>query len=162
MNGARQQRLFDDFWSTGDYNIQNGLLYALMRRQSPEKQTTGQPTRRQSTFKYFLPDEEGIMQDVCKATFLTVLGVSGGRIQTIQTKISTGRLLISDGRGGHENRPHTIPQQVRDDILEHINSFPSELSHYTRNVSSFDLKCNLVTKTLIFLHLVWKSSSPLS
>jgi len=75
------------------------------------------------------------MEEVCKLTLQNVLGVSSNRIRNTQERISTGRLQVYDRRGTHGNHPHAVPQDVRDDIIAHINSFPSELSHYTRNVS---------------------------
>ena len=39
----------------------------------------------------------------------------------------------SDLRGKHDNRPHSTPQTTKDAIRDHIRTFPTYESHYTRN-----------------------------
>ena len=41
-------------------------------------------------------------------------------------------LSCSDGRGKHKNRPHAIPEDLKDKVRQHISSFPSRESHYSR------------------------------
>lgn len=135
IDEPRQIALRDDFLSTGDYEIQNALLFSMVRRVLPVERTTAPgASRRQATYKYFLPNEDGIMEEVCKLTLQNALGVTPNRIRSIQERISTGRLIVQDRKGSHTKRPHTITQNVRNDIVNHIRPFPSELSHYTRNV----------------------------
>ena len=47
-------------------------------------------------------------------------------------KLSAGELIPSDASGTHKNRPHGIPEEVQQQIREHIQSFPRRQSHYSR------------------------------
>lgn len=38
-----------------------------------------------------------------------------------------------DKRGKHANRPHRTSNEAVQEIIDHINSFPAETSHYSRN-----------------------------
>nr|CAI5830759.1 unnamed protein product [Callosobruchus analis] len=40
---------------------------------------------------------------------------------------------LLDSRGRHSNRPHKIDQEVKDFVKTHINRFPVDESHYSRN-----------------------------
>lgn len=40
-----------------------------------------------------------------------------------------------DKRGRHNSRPHKLSEDVKQYIKDHINSFPAELSHYSRNIN---------------------------
>jgi hypothetical protein len=53
-----------------------------------------------------------------------------------------GELSPRDMRGKHGNRPNKVPDQTRTDIRDHIKSFPTYESHYTRNQSD-NSKCYL-------------------
>lgn len=137
LDEPRQIALREDFQSSGSYEIQNALLFSMIRRVVPAERTTaaGANSRGQSTYKYFLPNEDGVMEEVCKLTLQNVLGITPDRIRSVQLRIITGRLSVLDKRGSHTNRPSAVPQNIRAEIVAHINSFPSELSHYTRNVN---------------------------
>ena len=47
--------------------------------------------------------------------------------------MTAGALVASDGRGKHRNRPHSIPEEVKQKIREHIKKFPRRKSHYSRS-----------------------------
>lgn len=44
----------------------------------------------------------------------------------------SGVLFSGDERGLHRNRPHVIQDEVKAQIRVHIESFPSQESHYSR------------------------------
>ena len=45
-------------------------------------------------------------------------------------KIHSGA-LTSDDRGKHTNRPHAIGEEIKEQIRDHIRSFPRQQSHYS-------------------------------
>lgn len=58
----------------------------------------------------------------------------------LQEKIKGGK-SCSDERGIHKNRPHAITDNTKQQIREHINSFPRQESHYSRNKTKNEFLC---------------------
>ena len=50
----------------------------------------------------------------------------------MSTKPVSGVLFSGDNRGKHKNRPHSISDELKAQVRDHINSFPSRESHYSR------------------------------
>lgn len=115
------------------YDEQSALLKSLMkisevgRRRDCRNDAT---SRRTCTFKYTIDDLE-----VCRLTFIDTFQITKRRVETIQNKIKNNIDTPIDGRGKHRNRPHAIPNLVRRMIRQHIDSFPRQLSHYSRKNS---------------------------
>ena len=42
-------------------------------------------------------------------------------------------MTVTDGRGRHHNQPHTISEEVKVKIRNHIQSFPRRQSHYSQS-----------------------------
>ncbi|KAJ8684492.1 hypothetical protein QAD02_020284 [Eretmocerus hayati] len=85
---------------------------------------------------YNLPNEKGKLIPVCRKMFLKTLGISYQRVKTaLKRKRESGLtgVISSDKRGRHtENRPHRVPESVKDSARAHIESFPTMESHYCR------------------------------
>ncbi|KAJ8666483.1 hypothetical protein QAD02_008145 [Eretmocerus hayati] len=85
---------------------------------------------------YNLPNEKGKLIPVCRKMFLKTLGISYQRVRTaLKRKRESGLtgVISSDKRGRHtENRPHRVPESVKDTARAHIESFPTMESHYCR------------------------------
>lgn len=45
----------------------------------------------------------------------------------------SGVLFSGDSRGKHNNRPNRVDESIKDQVREHILSFPSQESHYSRS-----------------------------
>lgn len=54
----------------------------------------------------------------------------------LQEKMKSGTINFKDKRGLHLNRPHRVPQVVKDKVRQHISSFPKQDSHYSRGKTS--------------------------
>ena len=69
---------------------------------------------------------------VCKKAFLSMHGVSNGRLnRALKAQEAAGGTFHRDQRGRHEPGNKTKPETV-DSIKAHINSFPKYTSHYSR------------------------------
>lgn len=115
------------------YNDQSALLKSLMKISKVGRRRDGRndPTsRRTCTFKYTIDDLE-----VCCLTFIDTFQITKRRVETVQNKIKNNIDTPIDGRGKHRNRPHAIPNLVRQMIRQHVDSFPRQLSHYSRKNS---------------------------
>lgn len=88
--------------------------------------------RKQMTYFYSLL-VNGSKLRVCKITLCDVYSVSYKRIQNLQVKMKNGIAKPKDGRGKHTNRPHTVPDTDKDLVRKHISTFPTEVSHYSRD-----------------------------
>ena len=67
------------------------------------------------------------------------------RVEVISTKLVSGVLFSGDNRGLHGSRPHAIRDEIKAQVREHIESFPAQESHYSRQD---DLKCRYLPESL--------------
>lgn len=66
--------------------------------------------------------------------FCSIFAITRRRVQMLVEKLKDGKSAV-DLRGKHSNRPHKIADETRIMIKKHIESFPSQESHYSRNSS---------------------------
>ena len=123
--------IFSDYWESGDWNTQTAYL---------QKQTTTVPVKRRRTHKeenrhvcarFYHVTVEGIPITVCKDAFASIHGISKSRIDRSLGKVTTSNVPVKDNRGKRSN-PHKIPEAVAKTVIEHIKSFPTITSHYSR------------------------------
>ena len=89
-------------------------------------------SRRSHSRAYYVPNE-GESTRVCKVAFLTIFGVSSGRLnRALKAQTITGGSPHTDLRGCHVPANKTSAEKLQF-VNEHINSFPKYKSHYSRN-----------------------------
>jgi hypothetical protein len=129
-----RQRIFDDFYKLGNHDTQNKYLYGLIERSAPKQRrrrgSSGKP--RTNTFCYFIRNVSGERVKVCKEAFCNLHAIGKRRVEIISAKLASGVLFSGDNRGLHSSRPHAIRDEVKAQVREHIESFPSRESHYSR------------------------------
>lgn len=129
-----RKRIFGEFYRLSNHDSQNKYLFGLIERVQPKQRrlrtSSGQP--RGNSFMYFVRFGNGDRVRVCKHVFCKIHGIGKRRVEDISTKLAAGVLFSGDNRGRHNNRPHTICSDLKDQIREHILSFPSRESHYSR------------------------------
>jgi hypothetical protein len=69
---------------------------------------------------------------ICRATLINFFGISVGRLVRVINEMKEGKLVPEDQRGKHNNRPQNVPDLVRGQILQHIESYRTYVSHYCR------------------------------
>lgn len=126
--------MFGDFCKMKDYNEQQSFLRgciktALINRRRHGVYENPNESRRQRTFKYFLPLPGSSEVQVCKTTFCDTFGITLKRVSVLCNKTLLGDLSVSDKRGG--KRPQRN-QAWKEKIVEFIASIPSRKSHYGR------------------------------
>jgi len=73
--------------------------------------------------------------ETCRKNFINVYQISQKRLRVVQQKlVEKIEQYGIDMRGFHNNRPNRLSEDVKMTIREHINSYPTYLSHYKRNV----------------------------
>jgi hypothetical protein len=132
MNAARKNDLYEQFRSV-PADVQSAILMGCLE-QIPPATRSSNTTTRTCSYKYNILNAQGYRKEVCKKTLMDVFAVSQKRLQILKEKLKTGILAPVDGRGRHTTRPHTVPLRLHNEIEAHINSYPSEISHYSRAV----------------------------
>lgn len=116
-----------------DINAKNALLFKAISVKPVKRHRKNISKPKVSSFKYTLTNKQRVIT-VCKTAFCSLYQISNKEVQIIQQKLNSGTSAPSpDKRGRHETRPHKISTQVIDAIKAHIQSFPAEQSHYSRN-----------------------------
>ena len=144
---AHLQKVRDEFEKLF-YENQNVYLSGLLHRKETKKSSghqrkenptlscegkkVGRPSTEDSrfSFEYTIRNEKGFNTRVCQKAFCVIHGFSPKRLQVLPTKI-VEETVECDKRGKHSNHP-VVGEEVREKIREHIRSYPSRYSHYSR------------------------------
>ena len=135
--GQNVDPVFKAFWKIGDKDLQDSALFAGMKCISKKRNRprTGQRQNtnreRQNTFIYSVKLPNGSSMEVCKNAFKSVYGIGKKRFERVQKYAGSAGSSPRDGRGKHKNHP-TVGQNIKDQVNDHIRSFPKRQSHYSR------------------------------
>lgn len=131
-------QLFRTFYDAGNYSTQQAYLRGYIRPTLIARRRNGtygeniDASRRQRSFKYMLPLRGGSEVQVCKKTFCATFGVTPRRVQLLADKIIEGNVSVNDKRGGFRPKKN---HAWKEKISNHIRSFPTMVSHYSRHDS---------------------------
>lgn len=130
----QRQSLFTAYYSL-DLNGKNVMLFNCIQRRSVKHHRKNAVKRKQNSFYYSvkLPNQNDQII-VCKTAFCSLFQISTKKVEIIQKKHTAGQIVPSDDkRGKHINRANKTSDEVINEIIDHISSFPAESSHYSRN-----------------------------
>lgn len=136
----KQKALFDAFYSETNLNSQNQILKSGMSI-SPKKSTrinkekpSGSVVRNRNVsvnYKISIADNKKIK--VCKNFYTKLYGVTRAKIDVIvQKSVKNLFGFVGEDRRGKSEPFNKLKEDERQDILQHINSFPLYESHYSR------------------------------
>ena len=131
-----RQNVHKNFWSLNEegklsyYNIYTERV--VKQRCRTAKQTE---SRRKFTFKYHLPMQGDKIQ-VCKKFFLSVLDISEKRISYFHSNLRQAETGVHREKQSGISKNKGTPTNKRQDVRDHINSFPRVSSHYCRSDTS--------------------------
>lgn len=132
VDGAEQQRIFEEFYSLASHDAQNKYLYGLISVAGVKRHTSRESTQpRHRTIVYQVRLADGSHHQVCKKSFCDLHAIGKRRVERLVEKMTQGILIASDMRGKHANRPHAISDDAKEKVREHIKSFPHRQSHYS-------------------------------
>ena len=118
--------IFNTYWGSGSYEKQRGFICEHIIQSS-----TKRSSKRKETSNFFhLPCDSNKVR-VCKAFFLSVLNISKKTVELALQKKQHGSFIGSDRRG-RQSSANKTPETDKTFIREHISSFPTVSSHYTR------------------------------
>nr|CAH7736187.1 unnamed protein product [Callosobruchus chinensis] len=68
---------------------------------------------------------------ICKKTFLSLHGITSGRLRRLQQSLCDTLKSPCDRRGKHNNRPNSLPTEITKIVEENIKSYKPRQSHYS-------------------------------
>ena len=134
ITSEQLDQAFEGFWSLASWSAQNTYISGLVSQRIVSRRYSqkGNDSRRKFTRDYFLSVSTGTVK-VCKTMFLATLDISNGRLsRALKSQLQTGNgTPIGDRRGKHTPLNKT-PQSRIEQVRNHISSFPTYASHYSR------------------------------
>lgn len=134
-----QCNLFDFFYCGQDKSLQDSYLASCMAKSENIRVAHNQIKPRLNTWHYSVK-LDGVSKKVCQKFVICLFNVSKKRLRVIQSKIIDG-VDFQERRGSHDNRPHKLEENVLELMKDHLESIPSEPSHYSShktNLHYFD------------------------
>ncbi|ESO93896.1 hypothetical protein LOTGIDRAFT_153369 [Lottia gigantea] len=131
IDEKRRKEIWEAYWKL-NYNGRRQYLFNNVHRNEKRRQTTQAPSRRKLSYEYFLKDEHGTAQVVCKVFFLCTLGYHPKNDKMINTVMKLTRpsdISPPPDKRGMQEPPNKIN---REPIKAHIESFNPCISHYRR------------------------------
>jgi hypothetical protein len=127
-----QVKIFDQFWRLNDEKKLHFYSKFVVNSAPIRKRTEAAISRRKTTFGYFF-EIDGERSKVCQNFFLTTLSISQTRIYYFfkNNFDKTTGVAKSPRKGKHVK--FVIPNESKEGVRSHINSFPRVESHYCRS-----------------------------
>ena len=147
------------FWAIGDFALQNAYIQKNVTL-NPVKRRRAVPDpgaqRRRSVTRSYRLTYESASYSLCKKGFISVLGISDKRMRTALVSVSPSGCPRGDLRGRKPCARRT-PAAVTARVKQHIKSFPTVTSHYTRAKSPLMryLDTTLNIKKMFRMYLLW-------
>ena len=132
------QKIYDGFSKLADKDKQDAYLFSLISatpvaRHRPRSNSSRNHCRSKSYYyrvKAIDPERDVV---VCKRAFLSIHGITEKRLRRLCDHVSMGECTPpTDKRGKHKNHPQ-IDNDTVQKIRSHIESFPTQESHYSRS-----------------------------
>lgn len=133
---AQRKRLFNGFWESASFDIQNAYICGCVKVVHVTRRytTSGNSSRRSKSRLYFV-NNGSVSVKVCKTAFLRIHAISNGRLdRALKASAVLGGSPHSDQRGRHEPGNKTS-ENKRDLVKRHIESVPKYQSHYSRSAN---------------------------
>lgn len=122
--------LFNNFWNLGNLEKQRSFILNHMRSiQTKYRRVLIERQKERGLNKAYYFTKNNERKQVCFLFFRGTLGVSERFIRTVKTKDKEG-YLEPDFRG--KDKHTNVPEQIKNDMRNHLSSIPAVESHYTR------------------------------
>lgn len=132
INETIRQAVLVSFNTMASKILQDTYLMGLITINQIKRHRPRIGDREAKSFSYTYHIRRGVSKfQVCRDAFCSMHGISAKRVKLIAMK-SANSLPLYEQRGKHNNRANKIPEETRRRVHEHILSFPSEPSHYSR------------------------------
>ena len=149
FSDTSRKSIFDIFWGMGSKKGRRDFIASHVHMEKKAR-ARGTPGRRKSTIAYTLPNDHGSVVQVCQTMFLNTLDVSE---KMVHYNLSNAKhdMVTPKKRPTPQNK---TADEVLDDVIKHIDSFPRVESHYCRADSKKEyLEASLNLKEMYRLYL---------
>ena len=128
-----RKAIFESYYDLEDQNLQRCFIAQHVEKIDTKRKTANCDSRRKSTLNYSLEKSNKKIR-VCKATFLSTLGIKQKLVHYTLFKLTDAGTLKPDQRG--LNTVKRLDPAMIDSVKEHIQMFPTKLPHYIRKEST--------------------------
>ncbi|CAH1099712.1 unnamed protein product [Psylliodes chrysocephalus] len=120
-------------------NEQNNYLSSLMSVTPVQRRRNRKPEEEEanfhdSVFSYKIRVKENdqiIEKPICYKVFLSIHGISKGKLEHLQKALKDRGTAPKDKRGQHSSKVRRLPDATYQHVFDHIGSFKGRLSHYS-------------------------------
>ncbi|KAL4719252.1 hypothetical protein ACJJTC_018955 [Scirpophaga incertulas] len=163
-----RKELFSRFWDTGSHVKQWQIIAKYVMQKNKKTATNLEETSRRSyTLHYHLPLHDPVTdstssQKVCKTMFLNTFNISKEFVYTALRKNNDCNDFVDiiDDRGRHKNHASIITNEMKQSVIDHVNSFIPVESHYVRKRSNKKYLDSSLSFSKIFkLYAEWCSQN---
>ena len=138
LSNDQCDKLLEQFNNVCNRDEQDSYLSGLIRLQPVVRRrmrrANAEPN--DSSYKYVVTvkSEDDVVTEIviCYMAFLSFYGVSNGRMKVLKSSLINTGEVHKDKRGKHTNRPRNLSGADKLSIIQHITSFRSRKSHYSR------------------------------
>ncbi|XP_074035892.1 uncharacterized protein [Leptinotarsa decemlineata] len=123
-------------------NEQNSYLCSLISvtpvQRRRNRKSEEEAVFHDSVFSYKIRVEEDdriVETSVCYKAFLSIHGISKGKLEHLQKALKNRGTAPKDKRGQHSSKIRSLPDSTYQHVFDHISSFKGRLSHYSLNDS---------------------------
>ncbi|CAG9773648.1 unnamed protein product [Ceutorhynchus assimilis] len=118
------------FWKMNRHDQKNFVMGCIVTS-GIKRKTVGEDSRRSSSNKYYLKNEEGQSICICKTFFFTTLGYKKSNDKIIESIMDKNKTIITPKRDKRRGKspPNKKNLEV---VIQHIESFMPRISHYRR------------------------------
>lgn len=133
LNLEQRENIKKEFWAMGDKNRQREFIVRHTKVVTPlYSMKTPNSKRIKSNLAYFLNINDSTIQErVCKKMFEATLVISDKMIRNSIVSLTSEGVLKTLSQGKHNNQKKIL-DELKLDVLKHIDSFPRIPSHYLR------------------------------
>ena len=127
---SRRVDIYEEFWSKS-YDTRRAFIFSHIDQVSVQRRRAVDNSRnlRGSSYRYKLPTDDGNVF-VCKTFFLHTLGFNSDKVITCLMRENGPNVLTPGISLRGKNKPSNCVDEAV--IIEHINSFHPQISHYRR------------------------------
>ena len=130
-----QQQLVAGFNALGSKDVQDANLFGLISHRPVQRRRSRNGTRPNARDYSYTYKVKCQIRDVpvCKVTFAALHGITMSRVTMLLKRTEESTSSPLDKRGKHSTRVNRIPDTILKQLDQHIESFPSKSSHYSRS-----------------------------
>ncbi len=125
-----RQQVFE-YYRSKTRHEQHILLFSCLHKQEIKRQRAQFAQKRSCFYEYYITINQE-PQRVCRNALCKLFGISHKVVENVRKK-NSGPQPIKSGKHGNQNK---LPDELVTAVKQHIESFPSEASHYSRTVNA--------------------------